>query len=194
MDVQRYLADEPVQACPPSAWYRFRKFTRRHKAPVMTVASGVVWGLVGMLFGFYIGTSTRGENPVPTSPGTSSQLGEWVSVLLGAALSVLGWYVLGFRMAVKNAKGAREKAFVVRSMVLSGLVCIAFFLGVTLLAAIFRSGTLVQADLLTSDENANFPGWYRHLLWVPFIMFSFFANRWHKRVVSRIRREESWEG
>src|SRR5262249_55497010 len=29
MDVLRYLADEPVQACPPSAWYRFRKFTRR---------------------------------------------------------------------------------------------------------------------------------------------------------------------
>ena len=23
MDVQRYLADEPVLACPPSAWYRF---------------------------------------------------------------------------------------------------------------------------------------------------------------------------
>src|SRR5438874_4484661 len=31
-DVGRYLADEPVQACPPSAWYRARKFTRRHKA------------------------------------------------------------------------------------------------------------------------------------------------------------------
>src|SRR5213078_4298706 len=30
-DVQRYLADEPVQACPPSAWYRFRKFARRNK-------------------------------------------------------------------------------------------------------------------------------------------------------------------
>jgi serine/threonine protein kinase/Tfp pilus assembly protein PilF len=30
-DVQRYLQDEPVQACPPSAWYRFRKFTRRHR-------------------------------------------------------------------------------------------------------------------------------------------------------------------
>src|SRR5438874_2924081 len=25
-DVQRYLADEPVQACPPSAGYRLRKF------------------------------------------------------------------------------------------------------------------------------------------------------------------------
>src|SRR5262245_59313234 len=27
-DVQRYLDDEPVQACPPSAGYRFRKFAR----------------------------------------------------------------------------------------------------------------------------------------------------------------------
>jgi WD40 repeat protein len=30
-DVQRYLHDEPVQACPPSAWYRLRKFARRNK-------------------------------------------------------------------------------------------------------------------------------------------------------------------
>src|SRR5262249_32028521 len=30
-DVQRYLNDEPVQACSPSAWYRFRKFARRNK-------------------------------------------------------------------------------------------------------------------------------------------------------------------
>jgi len=35
MDVQRYLADEPVQACPPSAWYRLRKFVRRNKGPVL---------------------------------------------------------------------------------------------------------------------------------------------------------------
>jgi serine/threonine protein kinase/Flp pilus assembly protein TadD len=30
-DVQRYLADEPVQACPPSLGYRLRKFARRNK-------------------------------------------------------------------------------------------------------------------------------------------------------------------
>jgi serine/threonine protein kinase/Flp pilus assembly protein TadD len=30
-DVQRYLADEPVLACPPSSWYRLRKHARRHK-------------------------------------------------------------------------------------------------------------------------------------------------------------------
>jgi serine/threonine protein kinase/tetratricopeptide (TPR) repeat protein len=39
-DVQRYLADEPVLACPPSAGYRFKKFARRNKGR-LTVAAGV---------------------------------------------------------------------------------------------------------------------------------------------------------
>src|SRR5207248_6474712 len=38
MDVQRYLADEPVLACPASAMYRFRKFARRNKAALVTGA------------------------------------------------------------------------------------------------------------------------------------------------------------
>jgi hypothetical protein len=38
MDVQRYLNDEPVQACPPSAMYRFRKFARRNKRALATAA------------------------------------------------------------------------------------------------------------------------------------------------------------
>ncbi len=38
MDIQRYLADEPVHACPPSAWYRFRKMVRRNKAAMTMVA------------------------------------------------------------------------------------------------------------------------------------------------------------
>src|SRR5262249_18417750 len=33
--------DEPVHACPPSAWYRFRKFARRNRAALLT-ASGVI--------------------------------------------------------------------------------------------------------------------------------------------------------
>jgi tetratricopeptide (TPR) repeat protein len=40
MDVQRYLADEPVRACPPSALYRFRKFVRRNKRAVAVAATG----------------------------------------------------------------------------------------------------------------------------------------------------------
>jgi tetratricopeptide (TPR) repeat protein len=54
-DVQRYLADEPVAACPPSAWYRCRKFTRRNKTALRIAAAaalllllavgGVSWAL-----------------------------------------------------------------------------------------------------------------------------------------------------
>jgi WD40 repeat protein/serine/threonine protein kinase len=36
LDIQRYLHDEPVQACPPSAWYRFGKFARRNKGALVT--------------------------------------------------------------------------------------------------------------------------------------------------------------
>jgi eukaryotic-like serine/threonine-protein kinase len=38
MDVQRYLNDEAVQACPPSAGYRFRKLARRNKVALTTAA------------------------------------------------------------------------------------------------------------------------------------------------------------
>ncbi len=37
-DVERYLADEPVEACPPSAWYRFRKFAARYKRALAAAA------------------------------------------------------------------------------------------------------------------------------------------------------------
>jgi serine/threonine protein kinase/tetratricopeptide (TPR) repeat protein len=49
MDVQRYLADEPVQACPPSAWYRLRKLVRRHKGAVVSAA--LLVGMLLVLFG-----------------------------------------------------------------------------------------------------------------------------------------------
>ena len=34
-DVQRYLNDEPVEACPPSTVYRLRKFARRNKTAML---------------------------------------------------------------------------------------------------------------------------------------------------------------
>jgi WD40 repeat protein/serine/threonine protein kinase len=37
-DVQRYLQDEPVLACPPSAGYRLRKFARKNKKLLATAA------------------------------------------------------------------------------------------------------------------------------------------------------------
>jgi DNA-binding beta-propeller fold protein YncE len=47
-DVQRYLHDEPVQAFPPSAAYRFRKFARRNKAVLATATAMVLATLVAL--------------------------------------------------------------------------------------------------------------------------------------------------
>ena len=38
-DIQRYLDDEPVEACPPSRIYRLQKFTRRNRTAVLAAAA-----------------------------------------------------------------------------------------------------------------------------------------------------------
>src|SRR5262249_2887869 len=48
-DVERYLADEPVEACPPSAGYQLRKFIRKHKEPLAVAGAFAVLLLVGVL-------------------------------------------------------------------------------------------------------------------------------------------------
>jgi serine/threonine protein kinase len=46
-DVRRYLDDEPVAACPPSAWYRLGKIARRNRAALTTAALVVAALAVG---------------------------------------------------------------------------------------------------------------------------------------------------
>jgi tetratricopeptide (TPR) repeat protein len=53
-DIGRYLHDEPVEACPPSASYRLRKFVRKHRGPVIAaaaVAMALVLGVIGTTVG-----------------------------------------------------------------------------------------------------------------------------------------------
>jgi serine/threonine protein kinase/tetratricopeptide (TPR) repeat protein len=55
-DVERYLADESVEACPPSASYRLKKVIRRNKGPVLAALMiflllvggviGTTWGMI----------------------------------------------------------------------------------------------------------------------------------------------------
>ena len=48
-DIERYLKDEPVVACPPSTAYRFRKFARRNKAPLSAAVVVVLTLIVGIV-------------------------------------------------------------------------------------------------------------------------------------------------
>ena len=46
-DLRRYLDDEPVQACPPSAGYRLRKFARRNRGLLATTGLVALALIVG---------------------------------------------------------------------------------------------------------------------------------------------------
>jgi WD40 repeat protein/serine/threonine protein kinase len=48
-DVERYLHDEPVEACPPSARHRLWKFARRYRRPVIIAAAFALLLVVGVV-------------------------------------------------------------------------------------------------------------------------------------------------
>ena len=53
-DIERFLHDEAVEACPPSAIYRMKKFGRRNKGPVLAagmVLLTLIAGIAGTSFG-----------------------------------------------------------------------------------------------------------------------------------------------
>jgi len=47
-DVERFLNDEAVEACPPSAGYKLRKYMRRHRGQVLAVSAVLATLLLGM--------------------------------------------------------------------------------------------------------------------------------------------------
>jgi WD40 repeat protein/serine/threonine protein kinase len=48
-DIERYLHDEPVEACPPSARYRLREIVRKYKKALVTAAAFVVLLVAGVV-------------------------------------------------------------------------------------------------------------------------------------------------
>src|SRR5262249_54304950 len=48
-DVQRYLKDEPVEACPPSPLYRMRQLAAKHRGLLTTAASFAALLVVGCI-------------------------------------------------------------------------------------------------------------------------------------------------
>lgn len=71
-DIQRFLADEPVSARPPSAAYLFCKFARRHKV-ALRVAAGIAGVLVAatLVSTWQAVRATRAEQRAKVSEGTA---------------------------------------------------------------------------------------------------------------------------
>jgi eukaryotic-like serine/threonine-protein kinase len=67
LDVERYLAGEPVLAAPPSARYRMAKFVRKHRAAITTAAAMLLLLLAGVVVSTWQAVrATRAEGRAET--------------------------------------------------------------------------------------------------------------------------------
>jgi WD40 repeat protein len=74
-DVRRYLSEEPVEARPPSAGYRLRKFVKRNRGPVLAasvVLLAVLAGIAGTTWGWIEALSQR-DDAVQARRGEAEQ-------------------------------------------------------------------------------------------------------------------------
>ncbi len=75
-DIQRFLTGEPVQAHPPSAWYRSGKFVRKHRVvsmAVLAVTLGVVLGVIGLWAGLRQANQARLEAEILRDKALAAQ-------------------------------------------------------------------------------------------------------------------------
>ncbi len=78
-DLMRYLADEPVEARPPTATYRIRKFVRRNKVGVgaiVAVGAALVIGAAAATVGLV--RATRAEAHARAEAATARQVSEFL--------------------------------------------------------------------------------------------------------------------
>jgi hypothetical protein len=101
MDIQRYLADEPVLACPPSMRYRLGKYWRKHRGPLLAV-SVIVLLLVAGIIGTSVGL-VRAKEEKAAALASQQQAME--------ALRATTDDVMERLIGSKPALGRAEKAF-----------------------------------------------------------------------------------
>jgi WD40 repeat protein/serine/threonine protein kinase len=104
-DLRKYLADEPVQACPPSAVYRFRKFARRNKsalAMAALIASALVMAVVGLAVSNWLVARERDQKVQALSEREKSLASESAALALAdvsAAEAEANLYVARMNLA-----------------------------------------------------------------------------------------------
>jgi len=85
-DLRRFLADEPIIARPPSAWYQLRKFSRRHTRVVSISAISLLLLISATVALTISGHRLRAANEAKTEALSSSQaLSEFLSSVIEQA-------------------------------------------------------------------------------------------------------------
>jgi serine/threonine protein kinase len=160
-DLQRYLADEPVEAGPPSAAYRLCKLARKHRR--LLVTAGAVLGLlvlavVGLVIGLVVvkGEQRKTQTALAAETLAKSQARE--------ALDVLTDDVVGKMFTRQPELGEPEKAFLRK--VLASYAAITRELGETAEARLLRARGFFQVARLHEllGEPAEAAADYRQAL------------------------------
>ena len=136
-DVQRYLADEHVLACPPSAGYRLGKFLRRNKRPVLAAALillALFAGGIGAVFGL---TEARKQREV-------TSLWQQAEVARGEAEAARD----GEAKARREAEAARER-----------LAAVEYGRTMQVAHQEWRDNNILAALALLESTRADLRGW-----------------------------------
>jgi serine/threonine protein kinase/tetratricopeptide (TPR) repeat protein len=84
MDLQRYLADQPVEARPPSTSYRLRKFARRNKGPLAASAALTLSLIAGV--GSVIAVQAKADRDRAALAVDRAARKSWTTASVAAAL------------------------------------------------------------------------------------------------------------
>jgi serine/threonine protein kinase/WD40 repeat protein len=83
-DVERFLKGEPVQACPPTLGYRFRKYARKHKVALAAGTAVAAALLVGLgLTSWQAVRATNAKRDTATALDDALRLGKELDTRLG---------------------------------------------------------------------------------------------------------------
>jgi serine/threonine protein kinase len=105
-ELQRFLANEPVLAGPPSAAYRLRKFVRRHKASLLTTTGVLLATVLGVAIAFWqIKNALEGEKNAKTLVETQKE------VLQDALEKKNKAQELGYRDFIRAQMGLAQEAW-----------------------------------------------------------------------------------
>ncbi len=78
-DIERYLADEPVEACPPGAGYRLRKFARKYRTPLRVAGAFLLLLIAGVVASTWQAIRASVAENVARSSAETARLSEQVA-------------------------------------------------------------------------------------------------------------------
>jgi serine/threonine protein kinase/tetratricopeptide (TPR) repeat protein len=105
-DIEHYLKDEPVAACPPSVRYRLRKFMRRNRGPILAVnviLLALLVGIIGTTIGLLKVRRERDEKEhARSSEVTQREQAVWQRNRAEASYALLLWAIEDYLVAVTD--------------------------------------------------------------------------------------------